>query len=64
MKVKKERDRVTIAAEITTDQKKILAELSQKEDRSVSWLIRDALNEYSRKIIGKDLKDITEVKNA
>lgn len=49
---KGERDRVTIAAEITSNQKEILKVLSESMDRSISWIIRDAILNYS--IIHKD----------
>jgi predicted transcriptional regulator len=40
---------VTIAAEITPDQKDFLNYLSKEMDRSVSWIIRDAINNYKVK---------------
>lgn len=52
---KGERDRVTIAAEITKSQKEILTVLSESMDRSISWIIRDAIVNYSN--IHKDKID-------
>lgn len=49
----KERNRVTISAEITNEQRDTLKEISTEKDRSVSWLIREALNEYFRKFNGE-----------
>lgn len=53
---KGERDRVTIAAEITKSQKEILTVLSESMDRSISWIIRDAIVNYSN--IHKDKIDL------
>lgn len=44
----RERDSVTISAEITKAQREILNKLSEEMDRSVSWIIRDAINKYSK----------------
>lgn len=49
MKDKKARDRVTIAAEITTSQREKLDKLSEELDRPLSWIIRDSLNRYFEK---------------
>lgn len=42
------KESVTISAEITKSQKEILNELSESMDRSVSWVIRDAIENYKK----------------
>lgn len=48
--MKGERNKVLVAAEVDTEQKKVLLSLCEKLDRSVSWVIRDALNDYYKKL--------------
>lgn len=40
---------VTISAEILPEQKDDLNELSERMDRSVSWIVREALKDYISK---------------
>jgi predicted transcriptional regulator len=41
----KAKDKLT-AARLTTDQMKTLKRIAEREDRSVSWLIRKAIDQF------------------
>lgn len=41
-----ERKTVTVSTQVSPEDKQVLIEIAEKEDRTLSWIVREAIRQY------------------